>query len=85
MLGFLPYQFSFHSLPTNLPHIQIENLILCHQLTKTYWEGKSKLGADAAWWNGVSPEMLSNVTGKLHPGALKYYMEVGFPVTDAQM
>ena len=56
-----------------------------YQLTKTYWEGKSKLGADAAWWNGVSPEMLSNVTGKLHPGALKYYMEVGFPVTDAQM
>ncbi|MDF1747378.1 MAG: TAXI family TRAP transporter solute-binding subunit [Alphaproteobacteria bacterium] len=56
-----------------------------YQLTKTYWEGKSKMGADAAWWNAVSPEMLANVTGKIHPGALKYYMDVGFPVTDAQM
>jgi len=55
-----------------------------YALTKTYWEQKAKMGAGAAWWNGVSSDLLSNVTGKIHPGALKYYTEVGYKITDAQ-
>jgi len=54
-----------------------------YMLTKTYWEQKDAMGTDAAWWNGVSPAMLSNVYGKLHPGALKYYDEAGIAVPDA--
>jgi TRAP transporter TAXI family solute receptor len=54
-----------------------------YTLTKTYWEQKDAMGADAAWWNGVSGDMLSNIYGKLHPGALKYYDEAGIPVPDA--
>lgn len=45
-------------------------------LTKTYWSQKENLGKDTAWWNGVTPKMLENVYGKLHPGALKYYDEI---------
>ena len=45
-------------------------------LTKTYWSQKEDLGKDTAWWNGVTPKMLENVYGKLHPGALKYYDEI---------
>jgi len=52
-------------------------------LTKTYWSQKDTMGADAAWWNGVSGAMLSNVYGKLHTGALKYYDEAGITVPDA--
>lgn len=54
-----------------------------YMLTKTYWEQKDAMGADAAWWNGVSGDMLKNVYGKLHPGAVKYYDEAGIPVPDA--
>ena len=53
-------------------------------LTKTYWEQKEKMGAGAAWWNGVDAGLMPNITGKLHPGAIKYYKEAGFTLTDAQ-
>ncbi|MFK5978114.1 MAG: TAXI family TRAP transporter solute-binding subunit [Rhizobiaceae bacterium] len=53
-----------------------------YALTKTYWEQKTDLGNAAAWWNGVSPDMLSNVYGKLHAGAVKYYEEAGVKIPD---
>jgi len=56
-----------------------------YALTKTYWSQKDSMGKAAAWWNGVSKGLMKHITGKLHPGALKYYKEVGFPITDAQM
>lgn len=56
-----------------------------YQLTKTYWDAKGALGQNAAWWDGVTPAMLENVTGKIHPGALRYYKETGAPLTDAHM
>lgn len=55
-----------------------------YELTKTFWEQKAKMGSEAAWWKGVDKGLMSNITGKLHPGALKYYEEAGFPVADAQ-
>jgi TRAP transporter TAXI family solute receptor len=55
-----------------------------YQLTKTYWEQKAKMGADAAWWNGVDRDLMANITGKIHPGALKYYDEAGFTITGDQ-
>ncbi len=52
-------------------------------LTRTYWEQKGALGAQAAWWKGVTPEYLKAMAGKLHPGALKYYAEKGIEVPAA--
>jgi TRAP transporter TAXI family solute receptor len=55
-----------------------------YQLTKTYWEQKAKMGEGAAWWNGVDEELLSNIIGKIHPGAVRYYEESGVALTDDQ-
>ena len=48
-----------------------------YMLTKTYWENKNVLGEAAKWWNGVSLPMLENILTDIHPGAKKYYKEVG--------
>ena len=48
-----------------------------YNLTKTYWENKKALGTAAKWWNGVSLDMLSNILTDIHPGAKRYYTEVG--------
>ena len=48
---------------------------VAYQLTKAFWQQKAKMAETNAWWGGVSAEMLSNVYGKLHPGALRYYQE----------
>ena len=56
--------------------------VTAYALTMTYWSQKSELGKSAAWWNAVSGDMLANVYGKIHPGALRYYDEVGIKVPD---
>lgn len=56
-----------------------------YALTKTYWEAKDGMGAAAKWWNGVSFDALSNIKGKIHPGAVKYYQEAGATLTANQM
>ena len=48
-----------------------------YNLTKTNWENKASLGEAARWWNGVSLDMLSNILTNIHPGARRYYKEVG--------
>lgn len=55
-----------------------------YALTKTFWEEKAKMGETAPWWNGVDAGLMANITGKLHPGAIRYYQEAGFTLTDAQ-
>ncbi len=54
-----------------------------YKLTKTYWEQKKQMGSANAWWNGVSGDLLVNVYGKIHPGALRYYDEAGVKVPDS--
>lgn len=54
-----------------------------YALTKTYWEQRAKMAASAPWWKGVTPAMLANIPGKIHPGALRYYKEQNFPLTAA--
>jgi len=55
-----------------------------YALTKTYWEQKAKMGEGAAWWNGVNDGLLANITGKIHPGAARYYTEQGIALSAAQ-
>lgn len=57
---------------------------VAYQLTKTFWEERDKLAESAAWWKGVDQSLMANITGKIHPGAIRYYEEVGFALTDAQ-
>jgi len=40
------------------------------------------LGEAAKWWNGVTTDMLSNVSTKIHSGAIKYYEEIGVKLAD---
>lgn len=48
-----------------------------YTLTKTYWTQKELMADTSPWWNGVSSKMLANISGKIHPGAIKYYLEAG--------
>lgn len=54
-----------------------------YTLTKTFWERRDAMAEEAAWWSSISPGMLENITGTLHPGALLYYQEAGIEVLDA--
>jgi len=54
-----------------------------YELTRTYWEQKDALGEAARWWDGVTPELLENITGRIHPGALRYYEEIGVELPEA--
>jgi TRAP transporter TAXI family solute receptor len=54
-----------------------------YQLTRTYWGERAKMAASAPWWAGVNEKMLANIQRKMHPGALRYYKEVGYTVSDA--
>ncbi len=63
----------------------VENLSedMVYKLTKTFWESRPR-------WETVHPAMklismddVNFMEAKLHPGALRYYREVGFKVTPA--
>lgn len=54
-------------------------------MTRTFWEQQAKLGESAPWWNAVTPELLVNITTQIHPGAARYYKEIGVTLSDAQM
>ncbi|WP_299778707.1 TAXI family TRAP transporter solute-binding subunit [uncultured Roseobacter sp.] len=58
---------------------------VAYQLTKTFWEQRGKMGEAAPWWNGVNEGLMSSITSKLHPGAIRYYKEIGYALTEAQM
>lgn len=53
-------------------------------LTRTFWETKDKMAQTAKWWAGVDQSLMANITGKIHPGAVRYYQEAGIALTDAQ-
>lgn len=54
-----------------------------YAIVRAFWENQEALGASGAWWNGVTPEALANVNTSLHPGALRYYDEIGVEVPEA--
>ena len=51
-----------------------------YTLVKTYWEKKAAMNEANPWWGGVTPDMLSTLGAKLHPGALEYYQEAAIDV-----
>ena len=56
-----------------------------YQLTKTFWDSREKMAANAAWWAAVSPDMLENISTEMHPGAIKLYKEKGIALSDHHM
>lgn len=53
-----------------------------YQLTKAFWDNKAAMTKAAPWWGGVTPDLLDNITGQIHPGALRYYEEAGVDVPE---
>ncbi|WP_447555055.1 TAXI family TRAP transporter solute-binding subunit [Vreelandella sp. EE22] len=54
-----------------------------YTLTRTFWERRDAMSEEAAWWGGITPALLENMTTPLHPGALRYYQEAGIDLPDA--
>ena len=71
---------------TSLPVIAYTTTFMdddtAYTLTKTFWERRDAMAEEAAWWGSITPAMLENMTGTLHPGALRYYEEAGIEVPD---
>ncbi|GAB3486357.1 TAXI family TRAP transporter solute-binding subunit [Marinomonas epiphytica] len=55
-----------------------------YTLTKAYWGQKQAMSDTSPWWGGVSTQMLENIQGKIHPGAARYYQEMGVELTANQ-
>jgi len=55
-----------------------------YAMTKTFWEAKAGMGEAAPWWNGVDEALMANIKGKIHPGAVRFYEEAGFTLTEDQ-
>jgi len=53
-----------------------------YALTRTFWQQREKMAGAAAWWSAVSLDMLNNITTEIHPGAVKFYEEIGAPLED---
>ncbi len=54
-----------------------------YELTRTYWQQRDTMAATSAWWKAIDPAMLANIKRKIHPGALRFYAEAGYAVSDA--
>ncbi len=71
---------------TSLPVVAYSNSQMsdddAYLMTKTYWEQRDAMAGNAAWWGAVSGDMLVNITTEIHPGAIRYYEEVGMSLQD---
>lgn len=57
---------------------------IAYTLTKAFWDNIDEIKASASFLSTLDPEKpFSALNVKLHPGALKYYDEVGITVPDA--
>ena len=53
-----------------------------YALTKAFWESKAAMAETNPWWNGVDTDLVGTLTGPVHPGAARYYDEVGVAVPE---
>jgi len=51
-----------------------------YQLTKAFWDAKKRMAQVAPWWDSVTVELINQLEGPLHPGAVRYYSEQGIKV-----
>jgi TRAP transporter TAXI family solute receptor len=55
---------------------------VAYQITKGFWENREVWEKSHPAMKLVKMEGLNQLIAKVHPGALKYYMEIGFKVSD---
>ncbi|WP_027967127.1 TAXI family TRAP transporter solute-binding subunit [Halomonas halocynthiae] len=53
-----------------------------YELTKTFWEKRTDMAEESPWWGGITHDMVGNIAGTLHPGAIRYYDEAGIEIPD---
>lgn len=53
-----------------------------YTIVKSFWEQRDQLAEESAWWAGVSPQLVNLMNTPLHPGALRYYEEIGLDIPD---
>lgn len=46
-----------------------------YAIVQAFWKHRAELAQKHPWWAGVSPDQVTLLGQKLHPGALKYYKE----------
>ncbi|WP_148252196.1 TAXI family TRAP transporter solute-binding subunit [Aidingimonas lacisalsi] len=54
-----------------------------YTLTKTFWERRDAMAEESPWWGAISPDMIGNMAGTLHPGALRYYEEADIEIPES--
>lgn len=54
-----------------------------YTMTRTFWEQREKMAETAPWWYGVTPDLVAAMAS-IHPGAIRYYDEIGVPLRDDQ-
>ena len=53
---------------------------MAHAITRTFWENREALAGERPWWAGVSPELIAYLWAEVHPGAARYYEEIGVEI-----
>ncbi|WP_111413901.1 TAXI family TRAP transporter solute-binding subunit [Billgrantia lactosivorans] len=53
-----------------------------YTLTKTFWERRDAMAEESPWWGSITQDMIGNIAGSLHPGAVRYYDEAGIDFPD---
>lgn len=53
-----------------------------YELTRTFWEKRADMAEESPWWGGITHDMVGNIAGTLHPGAIRYYDEAGIEIPD---
>jgi len=48
-----------------------------YAIVKTFWENKDRLAGDQPWWDGVNESLVQYLWAEVHPGAARYYEEIG--------
>lgn len=74
-------------LTTSLPVVAYATTAMdeetAYQLTRSYWEQKAAMADTSAWWKSVNITLMGNL-GTIHPGAIRYYDEVGMKLQEEQ-
>ncbi len=53
-----------------------------YTLTKTFWERREAMAEESPWWGSITHDMIGNIAGSLHPGAVRYYDEADIEIPD---
>lgn len=53
-----------------------------YTMTRVFWESLDAMAETASWWRGVTTALIGAITTEIHPGAIRFYDEIGVPLAD---